>query len=87
MTNTTSYDPAQIKKLEDYFAAGILIEEERATLNDGLKDLTAAIAEEMNIKPGLLSKALKLAVKASFTQQETDFETVGDILRAVKRDL
>jgi prophage DNA circulation protein len=81
-----TFDAAQISKLNEFFAAGIQIAEERAALSDSLKELTTSLAEELDVKPGLLSKALNIAVKATFSQQEADFEVVGDILRATHRN-
>jgi hypothetical protein len=57
------------------------------TLNEGLNDTIKAVAEEMEIKPAILKKAVKLAHKASFGQEQQDHELLETILTTVGKTL
>jgi len=57
------------------------------TLNEGLNDTIRAVAEELEIKPAILKKAVKIAHKASLTQTNKDHEELVDILEAVGKTL
>jgi hypothetical protein len=74
-------------KLIQLFNEAITIYSEMETLNGGLNDTIKAVAEELEIKPSLLKKALKIAQKASFTQTTQDNETIQDILETVGKTL
>jgi hypothetical protein len=45
------------------------------------------VAEEMEIKPGILKKAIRLAHKASFGQEQQDHELLETILTTVGKTL
>ena len=51
----------QKAKLNQIFTEGIQILTEVEDLNAGLNDTIKAIAEEMEIKPSILKKAIKIA--------------------------
>lgn len=74
-------------KLIQLFNESITIYTEIEDLNGGLNDTIKAIAEEMEIKPAVLKKAIKIAQKASFTQTSEDNELISDILQSVNRIL
>jgi hypothetical protein len=50
------------------------------TLSGGLNDTVKAIAEEMEIKPAILKKAIKIAHKAEFGRNQDDHELLEQIL-------
>jgi len=52
-------------------------------LNEGLTETVKAIAEEMEIKPSILKKAIRTAYKQSFHQATTDYELLENILESV----
>jgi transposase-like protein len=56
-------------------------------LQEGLRDTVKAIAEELNIKPSLLNKAIKTAHKASFSEQQSEMEDLETILITVGRKI
>ena len=72
-------------KLVQIINEGISIMEEVEILNGGLNDTIKAVATEMELKPALLKKAIKLAQKATNTQANEDHETIQDILTTVGR--
>jgi phage host-nuclease inhibitor protein Gam len=57
------------------------------TLNAGLNDTIKAIAEEMEIKPAVLKKAIKVAHKAEFGKAKQDHELLETILETVGKTL
>ena len=61
--------------------------QEIADLKGGLSDTVKAIAEELEIKPAILNKAVKTAFKASFTQQQSEMEDLETILETVGKKL
>lgn len=74
-------------KLTSVINEGITVLQEIEALSGGLKDTVAAIAEEMEIKPGILKKAIKLAAKSEFAKEQSDHELLETILTTVGRTL
>jgi transposase-like protein len=72
-------------KLTQLVSEGIQILTEIEDLNSSLSDTVKAVAEEMEIKPAVLKKAIKIAQKSNFTSATEDHETVRDILETVGR--
>ena len=56
-------------------------------LNTGLRETVKAIAEEMELKPGILMKAIKVAHKAKFTDERDNFDELETILEVVGKTL
>ena len=59
----------------------------RDSLKGGLRDTVRAIAEEMDVKPSVLNKAITVAHKAKLTEARADFEDMETILETVGRTL
>lgn len=74
-------------KLVQIVTEGVQVLQEVEDLNAGLNDTIKAVAEELEIKPALLKKAIKIAQKSTFTTTNEDFETVTSILETVGRTL
>jgi len=74
-------------KLTALINEGMRTLQEVSDLQEGLKDTVKAIAEELNVKPGLLSKAIKTAYKSSFTEQQSEMEDLETILETVGRKI
>ena len=64
MSNKT-FTAEQKAKLTQIINEGMQVMMEVDTLNEGLNDTIKAVAEEMEIKPAILKKAVKLAHKRS----------------------
>ena len=77
----------QQAKLTQIINEGMQVMFEIETLTGGLNDTVKAIAEELEIKPGILKKAIKLAHKASFGQEQSDHELLEQILVSVGKTL
>ena len=84
MDNKT-FNGDQKIKLTQIINEGMQVMHEIDTLQGGLTDTIKAIAEELEIKPSLLKKAIKIAQKSKLTETNADHETVTDILETVGR--
>jgi hypothetical protein len=77
----------QTKKLEALINEGMQVTLEVETLTGGLNDTVKAIAEELEIKPGILKKAIRIAHKAEFGRTQDDHELLEQILTQVGKTL
>lgn len=75
------------KKLNDIVAEGMNVLHEIDTLTEGLNETIKAIAEELEVKPAVLKKAIKVAHKARFTQESENHAELENILTTVGRTL
>ena len=81
------YSPEQKGKLTQLFNESIAVYQEIEDLSGGLSDTIKAVAEELEIKPTLLKKAIKIAQKSKFTEMSEDHEVVTDLLETVGKTL
>jgi hypothetical protein len=84
---TKTFSAEQKLKLTQIINEGMQVMHEVETLNEGLSDTVKAVAEELEIKPGVLKKAIRLAHKASFGQEQQDHELLETILTTVGKTL
>ena len=70
-------------RLTQLINEGISVLEEVEILQGGLKDTIESIAKDMEIKPAILKRAIKIAQKATNTALNEDHDTLQDILSAV----
>mgnify|MGYP000904568085 CR=1 FL=1 len=81
------FSAEQKAKLTQIINEGMQVMHEIDTLQGGLNDTIKAIAEELEVKPSILKKAIKLAHKATFGQEKQDHETLETILETVGKTL
>ena len=81
------FSSEQKAKLTQIINEGMQVTQEIETLTGGLNDTIKAIAEELEIKPGVLKKAIKLAHKAEFGKAKQDHELLETILETVGKTL
>lgn len=86
MENKT-FNGDQKIKLTQIINEGCQVMHEIDTLQGGLTDTVKAIAEELEIKPAVLKKAIRMAHKASFGQEQQDHELLETILTTVGKTL
>jgi hypothetical protein len=77
----------QKAKLTQIMNEGIAVLQEIEDLNAGLSDTIKAIAEEMEIKPAILKKAIKIAQKSKLGDTNADHDELNAILETVGRTL
>lgn len=74
-------------KLMQLVNEGMQVLNEVETLNEGLNDTIKAIAEELEIKPAILKKAVKIAYKAKLGETNRDHDELNTILETVGKTL
>jgi DNA-binding MarR family transcriptional regulator len=74
------FKPEEIAKIKKLFTEGIQVMSEVAALNEGLNDTIKGIAEELDMKPATLKKALKIAYKNEFEKEQNNFTEVEEVL-------
>ena len=78
-----TFGPSEIAKLKQLMNEGIQVTGEVEALREGLKDTVKAISEEMDMKPAVLNKAIRIAYKNEFAQVQDSFSAVeGCFLRS-----
>jgi len=87
MSDIKTFNGDQKIKLMQIINEGMQVTEEIETLQGGLNDTVKAIAEELEIKPSILKKAIKLAHKAEFGKEKQDHELLETILETVGKTL
>ena len=81
------FSSEQKAKLTQIINEGMAIMQEVEDLNAGLADTVKAIAEEMEIKPAILKKAIRVAFKAKLSDENADHEELNTILETVGKTL
>lgn len=81
------FSSEQRAKLQQVFNEGIAVLTEIEALNEGLSETVKAIAEELELKPALLKKAIKIAQKSKLTDTNADHEELNDILETAGHTL
>lgn len=74
-------------KLTQLINEGISVMQEVEDLNAGLNDTIKAIAEELEIKPSVLKKAVRIALKSKLGEHNKENEELNTILETVGRTL
>ena len=85
--DTKTFSGEQKIKLTQIINEGMQVMHEVETLNAGLNDTIKAIAEELEIKPAVLKKAIKVAHKAELGKTRQDHELLETILETVGKTL
>lgn len=81
-----TYGPEEKAKLERLINEGVVVLEEIESLKVGLKETVDAIAEELEIKPSLINKAIRIAKKRDWSRQYDEFEDLETIVVTVGKD-
>jgi len=87
MSDAKMFSGDQKLKLVQLINEGMAVMHEIDTLNGGLTDTIKAIAEEIEVKPSTLKKAIRIAHKASLGQTNKDHEELNTILETVGKTL
>ena len=83
--STRMYGPEEKAKLERLINEGSNVLREVEDLQEGLKETVKAVAEELQIKPSIINKAIKIAYKHEFAKVKDGFNEVEEVLHAVGR--
>ena len=71
-------------KVKHVIESGIKVKQEVKDLSEGLRDTVKAVAEELEIKPALLTKAISVAFKESLDAEKQDIEELEELLAIAK---
>ena len=82
MTTRTFNNEAKVK-LTQLVNEGMSVLQEIETLNEGLNDTVKAIAEELEVKPSVLKKAIRIAHKQRLNETNEENEELNTILETV----
>ena len=74
------FNQEEIARLKKLVQEGDQVLHEVDALNTGLRETVKAIAEEMQIKPAVLKKAIKVAHKGNFQENADDYGSLENIL-------
>lgn len=81
------FDEEEKARLKKIITEGDTVLQEVEALNTGLRETVKAVAEEIEIKPSLLMKAIKIAHKAKYTDECYDFDVLQTILETTGHTL
>jgi transposase-like protein len=82
---TRNFNPEERAKLKNLMTEAIGVMSEIEVLSGGLNDTISAIADEMQIKPGVLKKAVKMAQKQDFDKARDDLDLIESILNSTDK--
>lgn len=86
MAFNKTFNQEEVARLKKLVNEGMQVHFEMDALKEGLRDTVKAIAEEMDIKPSVLNKAIRIAYKVEFAKAKDDFDELETILATVGRD-
>ena len=74
---------AKLKRIVD---EGSNVLQKIADSNAGLKDTVKAVSEELEVKPALINKAIKIAHKGEWSKYSEAFDSLENLIIAVGKD-
>lgn len=80
------YGTEEKTKLERLVREGVTVLQEIEDLQAGLKDTVKSIAEELDIKPALINKAIKVAKNRDWGRYQDDFEDLETLVAILGYD-
>ena len=82
---TKMYGPEEKAKLERLISEGSNVLREVEDLQEGLKETVKAVAEELQVKPSIINKAICIAHKDNWKDHEAEWNEIEMILGVTKR--
>ena len=84
--SSRTYGPEEKATLERLVNEGVTVMQEIEDLNMGLKETVKAVAEELDIKPSMINKAIKIAQKGEWEKVANDFDDLETLVVTVGKD-
>jgi len=72
-------DPEK-SKIKQIVADGVTVLQEIQDLTDGLNDTIKAVAEELEVKPSIIKRAIRIAMKDQWDQVYREFDDLESIV-------
>ena len=83
--STRMYGPEEKAKLERLINEGSTVLREIEDLKEGLKETVKAVAEELEVKPSIINRAISIAHKDNWKDHEQEWNDIEMILGVTKR--
>jgi transposase-like protein len=77
---TRTYGAEEKAKLQRLVQEGVTVMQEVEDLNLGLKETVKAVAEELDIKPSLINKAIKIAQKRDWENHADAYDDLETLI-------
>ena len=87
MAFNRTFNQEEQARLKRLIEEGMQVTFEIETLKEGLRDTVKAISEEMDLKPAVVNKAIRIAHKANFQEEFDKFDELETILETVGKTL
>jgi len=81
-----TYGADEKAKLERLVKEGVIVLQEVEDLQTGLKETVKAIAEEMDIKPSLINKAIKIAKNRDWESHADAYDDLETLIATLGYD-
>ena len=81
-----TYGAEEKAKLERLVKEGVTVLQEIEDLSTGLKETIKAVAEELDVKPSLITKAIKIALKRDWEKHADAFDDLETLVTTVGVD-
>jgi hypothetical protein len=81
-----TYGAEEKAKLERLVREGVTVLQEVEDLQQGLKDTVKAVAEELDIKPALINKAIKIAKNRDWDKHADSYEDLETLVATLGYD-
>lgn len=77
------FNSEEVARLKRLINEGAQVKTEVDSLQAGLNDTIKAIAEELDLKPAMLKKAINVAYKQSLDDEREKFDELENILESI----
>jgi hypothetical protein len=74
--------PENVARLKQIIADGVQVLQECEDLKQGLSETVKSIAEELEVKPAILNKLIKICQKGDMNDKREDVETLEELYKA-----
>ena len=81
-----TYGSEEKAKLQRLVDEGVTVLQEIEDLQAGLKDTVKSVAEELDMKPALINKAIKVAKNLDWDKHQDEFEDLETLVVTVGKD-
>jgi predicted regulator of amino acid metabolism with ACT domain len=75
-----AYGAPEQAKIKQIVAEGVTVMQEISDLTEGLNDTIKAVAEELEVKPSVIKKAIRIAQKDTWDQVFREFDDLESIV-------
>lgn len=84
--SSRTYGAEEKSKLERLINEGVTVMQEVEDLNMGLKETVKAVAEELDIKPSLINKAIKIAKNRDWDNHVDAYDDLETLIATLGYD-